>query len=692
MSVTVTATVCDITGRPDNTRWVFTTPMIVRDAEGDKIVTKRKRAVQPLDGSISVELEPGLAVVEFGDQEWIVEIPDEDASLWEIIATAVSLPPDLPQAALAAAVTTFLDEHPVATMQVEGLTNAGTAGKAALLAETQAQARSAIGAGTSSLALGSTGSTAKAGNWVPAAADVSDSTATGRTVLTGDAAAGRTALGATTLTEAQARIAAWAGADAYIDFTTKPDGDPPGTLDTGQTVDYTLQLVSNRKPRIISGKLCAGAPGSGAEAYYYQAQMGRDCRSAGTDFTLNTADGSTLGVVCLAIWDGMIEAAGTLIPKSPAHITVDTLTGQVTWWVNDGLDNTHLKAVKQWSITPPAFNGTAVWVLDVRLEPEKGIGYLTLPGPTSTGDRIVTLTDGEISSFFTTNFPALPVPTFANMCSGADVFMVEHQCNATANTARMPRFLNMWGNEYRASRDRDRELHIKSVSPAPSVAAHLPAATVQTKTIGTSSATLYTDTGNTVAAAVTVAAGPTGKIDFLIPTLCIEFTGSMDRTVADGAITSGAATLTSATAAFAATDVGRQVVLAGAGPGGGPLIAFIVTYTNSTTVTLSATASATVSGQSLKIGPSEAIIFGRMRETAGTYLSTPNPDVVVRGVAAQRWTGAASFRAEGLTPGDTRTWQLQLSRFTFGDALASVKLGGSSTTQYPSVRVIATPR
>lgn len=62
-----------------------------------------------------------------------------------------------------------------------------------------AAARSAIGAGTSSLAIGTTGTTAKAGNYQPAAADISDSTATGRSVVTAaSAAAARTAIGAGT--------------------------------------------------------------------------------------------------------------------------------------------------------------------------------------------------------------------------------------------------------------------------------------------------------------------------------------------------------------------------------------------------------------------------------------------------------------------------------------------------------------
>ena len=71
-------------------------------------------------------------------------------------------------------------------------------GKPAVVAEgaTQAAARTAIGAGTSSLVVGTGAGDAKAGNYQPTAANVSDSTATGRALLTAaDAAAARTALG-----------------------------------------------------------------------------------------------------------------------------------------------------------------------------------------------------------------------------------------------------------------------------------------------------------------------------------------------------------------------------------------------------------------------------------------------------------------------------------------------------------------
>lgn len=72
-------------------------------------------------------------------------------------------------------------------------------GRSVVTATDAAAARTAIGAGTSSLALGTTSSTAKAGNYQPTAANISDSTATGRSVLTAtDAAAARSAIGAGT--------------------------------------------------------------------------------------------------------------------------------------------------------------------------------------------------------------------------------------------------------------------------------------------------------------------------------------------------------------------------------------------------------------------------------------------------------------------------------------------------------------
>lgn len=71
-------------------------------------------------------------------------------------------------------------------------------GKPAVIAEgaDQAAARASIGAGTSSLAIGTSSTTAKAGNYQPTAANISDSSAVGRSVVTAtDAAAARNAIG-----------------------------------------------------------------------------------------------------------------------------------------------------------------------------------------------------------------------------------------------------------------------------------------------------------------------------------------------------------------------------------------------------------------------------------------------------------------------------------------------------------------
>lgn len=81
------------------------------------------------------------------------------------------------------------------SIDADSITDATTVGKALIRAVDAAAARTAIGAGTSSLALGTTSSTAKAGDYQPAAADISDATSAGRALLTAaSVAAQRTAL------------------------------------------------------------------------------------------------------------------------------------------------------------------------------------------------------------------------------------------------------------------------------------------------------------------------------------------------------------------------------------------------------------------------------------------------------------------------------------------------------------------
>ena len=110
------------------------------------------------------------------------------------------------------------------TVDADSITDATTIGKALIRAVDAAAARSAIGAGTSNLALGTTSSTAKAGDYQPASTNISDSTSTGRALLTAAAASNaRTTLGVYSTSETDSAIStAVAG---LVDSA-------PGALDT----------------------------------------------------------------------------------------------------------------------------------------------------------------------------------------------------------------------------------------------------------------------------------------------------------------------------------------------------------------------------------------------------------------------------------------------------------------------------
>jgi hypothetical protein len=87
----------------------------------------------------------------------------------------------------------------VSEVTTADITDATTVGRNVLKAADAATARGVIGAGTSNLALGTTSSNAKAGDWKPATADITDATAIGQSVVkAATTAAARTAIGAGT--------------------------------------------------------------------------------------------------------------------------------------------------------------------------------------------------------------------------------------------------------------------------------------------------------------------------------------------------------------------------------------------------------------------------------------------------------------------------------------------------------------
>lgn len=73
------------------------------------------------------------------------------------------------------------------------------------------------------------------------------------------------------------------------------------------------------------------------------------------------------------------------------------------------------------------------------------------------------------------------------------------------------------------------------------------------------------------------------------------------QTVSDAGVTSGTATLTSATAAFTTNDTGKSIRVSGAGAAGIDLLTTI-TFVNSTTVTLAVNASTTISAKRIEWG------------------------------------------------------------------------------------------
>ena len=138
-------------------------------------------------------------------------------------------------------------------------------GKPAVVAAgaTQAAARTAIGAGTSSLVVGTGAGDAKAGNYQPTAANVSDSTTTGRALLTAaDAAAARTALGLGTAATTAATAYATAAQGTLADSALQASTAQAINAQTGAT--YTLVAGDAGKVVTLSnaGAITLNAPGS----------------------------------------------------------------------------------------------------------------------------------------------------------------------------------------------------------------------------------------------------------------------------------------------------------------------------------------------------------------------------------------------------------------------------------------------
>ena len=143
---------------------------------------------------------------------------------------------DPPTGGTGGAVDSVAGRTGAVVLSADDLTDATTTGKAVVRAASASAARTAIGAGTSSLALGTTSSTAKAGDYQPTAANISDATTTGRSVLTASsAAAARTAIGAGTSNVA---IGTTAGTAADAQSTSDALAGKEPTVPAGTSGQY----------------------------------------------------------------------------------------------------------------------------------------------------------------------------------------------------------------------------------------------------------------------------------------------------------------------------------------------------------------------------------------------------------------------------------------------------------------------
>lgn len=112
MTVTITGQIIDVTSHKDSRPWKVWSPVYRQGVNGE-IITVTGQSVKVVGGVVTIELEPGAAVIENPDgQRYTVTIPDEDADLWGVIATAVAFPPNTEAEALASAVNAYLEDNP----------------------------------------------------------------------------------------------------------------------------------------------------------------------------------------------------------------------------------------------------------------------------------------------------------------------------------------------------------------------------------------------------------------------------------------------------------------------------------------------------------------------------------------------------------------------------------------------------
>lgn len=112
MTVTITQNVHDIGGVADTAPWRFSS--VLREGSDDNsIVTGRVVTVTPVAGVLTVELDPGPAIVSVGERMFSFTVPETDSDLWSLIEVGLAVPVDTSAQLLASAIHAYLEAHPI---------------------------------------------------------------------------------------------------------------------------------------------------------------------------------------------------------------------------------------------------------------------------------------------------------------------------------------------------------------------------------------------------------------------------------------------------------------------------------------------------------------------------------------------------------------------------------------------------
>lgn len=133
----VTGTAEDIGLTPDNSLWMFSSPLR-ESSDGEGLITPKWARRYPVEGVVSVELDPGPAIINYRGIDYHIEVPESStAKIKDLIAAEIAFPTGTPPQLVGNAVDAYLDVNPV---------DWDVLNKPPVIAEgdTQAEARAAI--------------------------------------------------------------------------------------------------------------------------------------------------------------------------------------------------------------------------------------------------------------------------------------------------------------------------------------------------------------------------------------------------------------------------------------------------------------------------------------------------------------------------------------------------------------------